>query len=199
VQKEIKVGGGVKLTQKQEKFVQELIKGKSQREAYKKAYNAKNMSDSSIDVNASKLLKNTKVALRYNELRTKVVKRAEEKAIITAEEVLKGIANIARDDIKNYLSFKTVKTVVEHDEDGEPIIDYRTVVTLEDSDDIDTSNISEVSIDSKGTFKFKRYDKDKALYKLADIMGLDEMAKKKQKLAVDRFEHEKEIDSKKYW
>lgn len=189
----------MKLTQKQEKFVQELIKGKSQREAYKIAYDAKKMSDNSIDVNASKLLKNTKVALRHNELRTKVVKRAEEKAIITAEEVLRGIASIAKDDIKNYLSFKTVKKVVEYDEDGEPVIDYGMTVEIKDSDDIDTSNISEVSIDSKGAFKFKRYDKDKALYKLADIMGLDEMAKKKQKLAEDRFEHEKDIDSKKYW
>ena len=189
----------MKLTQKQERFVQELIKGKSQREAYKRAYNAKNMSDNSIDVNASKLLKNTKVALRYNELRTKVVKRAEEKAIITAEEVIRGIANIAKDDIGNYLEYKTVKTLVGHDDEGEPVLGYRTVVDLKDSKDIDTSNISEVSVDSKGTFKFKRYDKDKALYKLADIMGLDEMAQKKQKLAEDRFEHEKDIDGKKYW
>ena len=189
----------MKLTQKQERFVQELIKGKSQREAYKRAYNAKNMSDNSIDVNASKLLKNTKVALRYNELRTKVVKRAEEKAIITAEEVIRGIANIAKDDIGNYLEYKTVKTLVGYDDEGEPLLEYRTVVDLKDSKDIDTSNISEVSIDSKGTFKFKRYDKDKALYKLADIMGLDEMAQKKQKLAEDRFEHEKDIDGKKYW
>ena len=189
----------MKLTQKQEKFVQELIKGKSQREAYKKAYDAKNMKDTTIDSHACRLFKNDKVKARYNELRGKVVKRAEEKAIITAEEVLRGIADIAKDDIKNYLSFKTVKTIVEHDEDGEPVIDYRIIVDIKDSDDIDTSNISEVSIDSKGTFKFKRYDKDKALYKLADIMGLDEMAQKKQKLAEDRFEHEKDIDGKKYW
>lgn len=189
----------MKLTQKQEKFVQELIKGKSQRVAYKKAYNAKNMKDTTIDSHACRLLKNDKVKARYDELRGKVVKRAEEKAIITAEEVLRGIASIAKDDIKNYLSFKTVKKVVGYDEDGEPVIDYGIAVEIKDSDDIDTSNISEVSIDSKGAFKFKRYDKDKALYKLADIMGLDEMAKKKQKLAEDRFEEEKKINSKKYW
>lgn len=189
----------MKLTQKQEKFVQELIKGKSQREAYKRAYNAKNMKDTTINSHACRLLKNDKVKARYNELRGKVVKRAEEKAIITAEEVLRGIASIAKDDIKNYLSFKTGEGVVGYDSDGEPIIDHRIIVDLKNSDDIDTSNISEISIDSKGTFKFKRYCKDKALYKLADIMGLDEMAKKKQKLAEDRFEHEKEIDSRKFW
>lgn len=189
----------MKLTQKQEKFVQELIKGKSQREAYKIAYNAKNMKDTTIDVKASQLFKTDKVRVRFEQLMGKVVKRAEEKAIITAEEVIKGIADIARDDIKNYLSFKTVQTVVAHDDNGEPIIDYRTIVDMKDSDDIDTGNISEISIGPNGTFKFKTYCKDKALYKLADIMGLDEMARKKQKLAEDRFEHEKEIDGKKYW
>ena len=30
-------------------------------------------------------------------------------------------------------------------------------------------------------------------------MGLDEMAQKKQKLAEDRFKHEKDIDGRKFW
>lgn len=54
------------LTDKQEKFVQELIKGKSQREAYKIAYNTKKMTDKSIDVKASELFNNGKVTVRYN-------------------------------------------------------------------------------------------------------------------------------------
>lgn len=195
-----KVGGGVKkLTAKQEKFVQELIKGKSQREAYKAAYNAKNMSENSIDVEASKLLKNPKVAQRFEELRSKVIKRTEEKAIITAEEIIREIADIAKDNIKNYLSFKTVKTVVGYDEEGEPIVDYRTVIEMKDSDTIDTKNIKEVSIGRGGTFKFKTYCRDTALYKLAEIFGLNKIQQDKQKLAEERFKHEKEIDSKKYW
>ena len=40
------------LTPKQEMFVQALIAGKSQREAYKEAYNATNMKDETIDVRA---------------------------------------------------------------------------------------------------------------------------------------------------
>lgn len=189
----------MKLTQKQERFVQELIKGKSQREAYKAAYNAKKMSDNSIDVEANKLLKNPKVSLRYEALKSKVIKRTEEKAIITAEEIIQGIADIAKDDISNYLDFRTEKVVVAYDEDGTPIMDYRTIVDLKDSRDIDTKNISEVSIGTNGTFKFKMYCKDTALYKLAEIFGLNELNKAKQKLAEERFEHEKEIDGKKYW
>lgn len=187
------------LTQKQEKFVQELIKGKSQRQAYKAAYNAKNMTDNSVDREASLLFKSPKVSQRYKELRSKVTKRAEAKAIITAEEVLKGIADIARDDIGNYLEYKTVQTVVDETTDGEPIIGYKNVIDLKDSKGVDTKNISEVSISSRGTFTFKLYGKDKALYKLADIMGLDKPTQDKQKLAEDRLAHEKKQDEKKNW
>ena len=186
------------LTQKQEKFVQELIKGKSQRQAYRSAYNAKNMTDNSVDREASLLFKSPKVSQRHKELRTKVVKRAEAKAIITAEEVLRGIADIARDDMGNYLEYKTVKTVVDHSDDGEPVVGYSTIIDLKDSKEVDTKNISEVSL-SKGTFKFKLYERDRALYKLADLMGLDKPTQDKQRLAEDRFEHEKKQDEKKNW
>lgn len=188
----------MKLTQKQEKFVQELIKGKSQREAYKAAYNAKNMTDNSIDVNASKLLKNTKVALRYEELKSKVIKRSEKNAIITAEEIIKEIANIAKDDISNYLEFGMKNVVVGYDDDG-PIREDRITVDIKDSKDIDTKNISEISLGKDGQFKFKLYERDKALFKLAEIFGLNELNKAKQKLAEERFEHEKEIDGRKFW
>ncbi|WP_265445080.1 terminase small subunit [Acetivibrio straminisolvens] len=195
-----KVGGGVKgLTAKQEKFVQELIKGKSQREAYKAAYNAKNMSNNSIDREACLLLKNPKVAQRYEELKSKVIKRSEEKAIITAEEIIKEIADIAKDDIKNYLSYRTEKQIVDYREDGEPVFGYRTVIELKNSDDVNTKNIKEISMSKDGTFKFKTYCRDTALYKLAEIFGLNKIQQDKQKLAEERFKHEKEIDSKKYW
>lgn len=57
-----------KLTAKQEKFVQGIIAGLSQREAYKEAYNTENMKDSTIDSRASRLLKEYKISARYREL-----------------------------------------------------------------------------------------------------------------------------------
>lgn len=56
------------LTLKQEKFIQGLLDGLSQREAYKQAYNCKNTSDSTIDSNASRLFNNSKVIARYERL-----------------------------------------------------------------------------------------------------------------------------------
>lgn len=64
------------LTVKQEKFVQNLIRGMSQREAYKNSFNAENMSDKTIDVKACNLLKKDNVRVRYNELREEIQKTA---------------------------------------------------------------------------------------------------------------------------
>lgn len=80
-----------KLTPKQEKFVQNLIKGMSQREAYKNSYDADNMADDSIDVNACKLFNDTKIKQRYQELQN----RLSDKAIMSAEERMKLLTEIA--------------------------------------------------------------------------------------------------------
>lgn len=79
-----------KLTQKQEKFVQALISGKSQREAYKEAYNAVNMKDATVDSNACRLLNNSKVAARYNELRAEEEARQREKYSLDRDKALES-------------------------------------------------------------------------------------------------------------
>ena len=88
------------LTPKQEKFVQALISGMSQREAYKEAYNATKMKDEVIDVRASELLKNSKVKVRYNEL----LEEHKKKALYTREEAVNDLIWIkekAKEDILN--------------------------------------------------------------------------------------------------
>lgn len=57
-----------KLTTKQENFVQGLVAGLSQRDAYKQAYKTDRMKDSTINVKASELAKDGKIAVRYREL-----------------------------------------------------------------------------------------------------------------------------------
>ena len=85
-----------KLTLKQEKFVQNLIKGMSQREAYKNSYDAKNMKDETIDTRACELFRNSKIKARYEEL----LKRLEDKAIMSAEERMKWLSKVIKADIK---------------------------------------------------------------------------------------------------
>ena len=57
------------LTPKQELFVQGIIKGLSQADAYREAYECKKMSDNAIYREASLLMGNPKVAQRLKELR----------------------------------------------------------------------------------------------------------------------------------
>ena len=53
-----------KLTGKQSAFVQAVLKGANQSDAYREAYNAENMSDSTVWNEASKLFANPKVSAR---------------------------------------------------------------------------------------------------------------------------------------
>lgn len=65
------------LTSKQEKFCIEVVSGKDLSEAYRIAYDAEKMSSESINVNASKLYKNAKIALRIEELRKPEANKAQ--------------------------------------------------------------------------------------------------------------------------
>ena len=65
-----------KLTAKQEAFAQAVADGMSQADAYRTAYDASRMKQSSIHVNASKMLADAKVAQRVEELRSKLVTKA---------------------------------------------------------------------------------------------------------------------------
>ena len=87
------------LTTKQEIFVQKLIEGCSQRDSYKFAYNCEKMSDKSIDVEASKLLANPKVSLRYEELKNEL-KQKMFYTVEKANEDLEWIKAKAKEDIE---------------------------------------------------------------------------------------------------
>ena len=82
------------LTEKQENFVQGLIAGKSQREAYKAAYNAANMKDETIDSKASALFAQDKVRARYEALQAMVRDEGERRAVATAVEVLEELTAV---------------------------------------------------------------------------------------------------------
>lgn len=91
------------LTPKQEKYVQELIKGKSQREAYRAAYpNSKKWLDKTVDERACRLFNQCKVNARYKELHDRLIKEAEDECIIDAKMILRELAAIATADIIDY-------------------------------------------------------------------------------------------------
>ena len=78
------------LTAKQEKFVQGIIEGMSQADAYRSAYHTKRMADKTIWENASRLMADGKVAARIKELRDELAKPS----IMTAQERLEYLTGI---------------------------------------------------------------------------------------------------------
>jgi phage terminase small subunit len=158
-----------KLTIKQERFAQGLFAGLSQREAYKQAYNAERMKDKTIDEAAARLAADSKVAARIQQLTDEL----KERNMVTVERVLAELAKVGFADIKDYLQYKTVKAPVGEDkETGEPVIDYRPIIDVIDSGEVDGAPIQEVSIGKDGTFKFKLHDKMAALDKMGKFLGM---------------------------
>ena len=96
------------LTAKQEKYIQNIVKGMSQREAYKDAYDTKRMSDNAIDREASLLMRNPKIAQRHKELVDAIAKPT----IMTAQERLEYLSGVVRGT-----EFEKITVVVE----GEPV------------------------------------------------------------------------------
>lgn len=101
------------LTKMQEEFVQNLINGASQREAYKKAYNAENMKESTIDSKASRLFKNQKVRARYDEIQERMRERQETKTILTTEERMEWLTKVVNGEIKEEHILKEGKNYVQ--------------------------------------------------------------------------------------
>ena len=87
------------LTTKQEIFVQRLIEGYSQREAYKFAYEASSMKNETIDKRASELFSKGEIKGRYEELKNEL----KQKMFYTVEKAnddLEWIKLKAKEDIE---------------------------------------------------------------------------------------------------
>lgn len=82
------------LTPKQEKFVQGIIKGMSQADAYRSAYSTKNTSDKTIWENASRLANDDKVKARIEELRGQI----SSESIMTAKRRLEWLTELINSD-----------------------------------------------------------------------------------------------------
>lgn len=77
----------VKLTAKQEAFAQGIADGLGQADAYRMAYDADGMKDSTVYSNASRLMNDSKITARVTELKAQVA----EKQLWTREMSVKGL------------------------------------------------------------------------------------------------------------
>lgn len=150
---------GKGLTNNQELFCQELMKGKSQRQAYLSAYpRSQKWKATSVDRKAHDLVKNVKVSARLKELREEQqddVSRIREKIIDTYETILKA-------DIGDFY------TVQPNILTGEMTLD------IVDLSKVDTRAIQEITFVNGGKVKIKLYSKTDAAKGLENLLGLNE-------------------------
>jgi phage terminase small subunit len=171
-----------KLTDKQEKFVQELIKGKSQRESYRIAYpRSVNWKDDAVDQNASKLLKHTKVLPRYEELKQRLIKEAEDESIVEAKDVLREFARIAFADVTDYANIVTIprtQTVWNEDlgeyETKEVPDKFDQFVVLKDTVNLKKRQSAPIKSIKQGRhgIEIELYPKDKSLEMLGKTLSM---------------------------
>ena len=119
------------LTAKQEKYVQNLVKGMTQRQAYKDAYDAENMTDKTIDNEAHLLLKRQEIAERYQEL----LDQTADDTILSVKEKRRMYKEFAKD--KTLSMTDRLKAM---DQDSKLGGEYTT--KIEGNLDVTTINIS---------------------------------------------------------
>lgn len=163
-----KKNSAMKITPNQERFIELLIEGKSQREAYRTAYPNCKSSDKTVDETASKLFAQPKVYARYEKLRSRLVQEAEDECIVTAKDVLRELAAVAMangSDFAQVIKQEYLTDVI--DDDGETHQEIRTYKTVEV---FETKNIPEerrAAIagyeQTREGLKVKTHDKVKAL------------------------------------
>lgn len=85
-----------KLTPKQERFIQNIVSGMTQRQAYKDAFQV-DYDDNAIDSNASTLFNSTKIQQRYKELMDKL----EDDAIMSAKERMVWLSDVVKGKVKH--------------------------------------------------------------------------------------------------
>ena len=84
------------LTPKQERFIQNIVSGMTQRQAYKEAFQV-DYDENAIDSNASTLFNSTKVQQRYKELMDKL----EDEAIMSARERMIWLSDVVKGKVKH--------------------------------------------------------------------------------------------------
>ena len=155
------------LTPKQEKFITELLKGKSQREAYKAAYNTSKWTDKSIDEAACRLLRNSKVNSRYTELREAMFQKGVDDAESIRKMIIeqeKAILNANMGDLFD----------VQADEAGECLVS----VPKGDLSKFDMRAVKSYKYDARGRLILELFDKQQAVAHLKDLYGLSKEEEK---------------------
>ncbi len=139
------------LTDKREKFAHAIVAGMGNKDAYKHAFNAANMKDTTIAVKACELLAIPAVTARVAMLRVE----AAEKAGLKAADVMEETRRIALSTPAGVIDRDTGKIKLPHE------LDAATAAAVQSFE-----------IDDLGRIKYKFWDKNSALERAAKLLGM---------------------------
>ncbi|EPB8107289.1 terminase small subunit [Yersinia enterocolitica] len=151
------------LTPLQKKFVTELLKGKNQTDAYKKA--GGKAKGESAHVQASRMMSFDKVAAFISSVEGKAI----DDAIMTREEALKRLTSMARARITDLVEFAEHDMGV--DDDGRKVIQaaWRFKDSVKNTPEL-LDAIAELTVGKDG-IKLKLHDARSAIKQLGDMEG----------------------------
>lgn len=144
------------LTNREEKFVEGLILGQSQRISYRNAFNCRNFSDKTVDEKASRLFKTDKVQARYKQLLKQVIDASEKDAVMKGTEILQELTRISRSSLGDVLDVKVQNRKVD--------------ISLKEN--MDMRNVKELYVDRNGNVRVKMYSPVDAMMKLAVLQNV---------------------------
>ncbi len=150
------------LTAKQEKFIQELVKGKSQREAYRAAYSAGRMKEKTIDTHASRLFKKGEIRARYNELMAEAIKPAIDDAESVRRMIIETEMAIATANMGDLFE-------VRETDDGALVQKAKSPESIKK---FDMRAVKSYRFDSKGHIILELFDKQPAIQCLKEMYDL---------------------------
>lgn len=159
------------LTAKQEAFCIAYFETGNATEAYRRAYNSEKMKATSMSANAGKLMADTRIALRIEQLKT----MARTKAVMTRQEALERLSRIGRTSLADLIEWRTAD--LGEDDDGNAV--RQTGWHIKDSVAQDPQKmelIAELSTGRDGV-KIKTHSQLQAIQQLAKMEGWESAAK----------------------
>ena len=164
-----------RLTPKQEKYVQGIIKGMTQADAYRAAYGQSNYKHKTIQERASRLANEPKVKARLEQLQARVTTKAASRAVMTRVEALERLSNFARTDLADLVEFGNFQ--VGEDEDGQPILN--STWKFKPSALVDPEKLAAIAelASSKDGLRIKTHSPLQAIQQLAKMQGWEAAAK----------------------
>ena len=167
------------LTNKQEIFCKEYVKLDDASAAYRIAYDASKMKDTTINETASRLLKDSKVATRVSELKKIAAEIAEKEFKTDSRELLKHLTILRKSRIDQYVDFVEIETpFLTENKEGEREIKIKIerVLHFKPFDQLTEEQLMciESIKDTRNGIELKLHGKDWTIEKIAKHIGFYE-------------------------